>query len=87
MGKRKDVYLKCEIEEIPGETYTTNKEWMDWCKSKGIFSLTDSRRGWWENLKVYINDARYIIYLRGIPVQIVNNSELFDLVRSKFDIN
>lgn len=84
MGERKTVYLKCEIEEIPGEQEISQEDWSSWCEEKGIYALAGSRRGWWSDINTYIRGATHIVYFYGTPIEIIHESELADLTEHGF---
>ena len=81
ISNRKEIYIKCEIEEIP-DLDPFSEEWDKWCIDKGVTPMGSSRRGWWSELNTYIRGGKYIIYLMDMPVEIVDDQELADLTRS-----
>ena len=77
----KPVRVWGEVEEIPGEEIGWD-DWCEWCSERDIHPLGSGRRGWWSELSTYIRGAKYILYISGIPVDILDDGELADLTRS-----
>ena len=78
----KPVKVWADIEEIPSSEIGWD-DWCEWCSEKGVDPLGGSRRGWWSELSTYIRGAKYILYIMGSPVDILDDGELADLTRSE----